>query len=202
MRMYRATTSLNSTVFPYSRIHRSHITGFISLKPHSRSSSPHGYKVQNFSGPGRLTASISLDGVDFQSIGSFDLTATLSLYSPHTFSLNNTSLGNMSGKMGYIRFELTYPGTGLQVGMNRVYIDNVRLVGVGLPLQTESAGVTTSNAPIQIAQTGITSLIETARPQWQGASTGARWGRWGCVVARWNYCTRLHARSCSDWLAI
>jgi hypothetical protein len=54
------------------------------------------------------------------------------------------------------------------LGIDRVYIDNVRLLGVGLPLQTESAGVTTSNAPIQIAQTGITSLIETARLQWQG----------------------------------
>ena len=117
---------------------------------------------------GRLTASISLNGTDFQPIGWFDLTATSSLYSPHTFSLNNTSLGNMSGKMGYIRFELTHPGAGIQLGIDRVYIDNVRLLGVGLPLQTESAGVITSNAPIQMAQTGITSLIETARLQWQG----------------------------------
>ena len=111
---------------------------------------------------------MSLDGTDFQSIGSFDLTATSSQYTKYTFSLNDTSLGNVSGKTGYIRFELTHPGTGIQLGIDRVYIDNVRLLGVGLPLQTESAAVTTGNAPIQIAQTGITSLIETARLQWQG----------------------------------
>lgn len=74
----------------------------------------------------------------------------------------------MSGKTGYIRFELTHPGAGIQFGIDRVYIDDVRLLGVGLPLQTESVGVTTSNAPIQLAQTDITSLIETARLQWQG----------------------------------
>ena len=117
---------------------------------------------------GRLTASISLNGTNFQPIGSFDLTATSSLYSPHTFSLNNTSLGNMSGKTGYIRFELTHPGTGLQLGIDRVYIDDVRLLGVGLPLQAESTGVTTSNASPQVAQASITSLIEIARSQWEG----------------------------------
>ena len=117
---------------------------------------------------GRLTASISLDGDNFQSIGSFDLTSTSSQYAPHTFALNNTLLGNVSGKMGYIRFELTHPGAGSQSGIDRVYIDNVRLLGVGLPLQTESVGVMTSNASPQVAQADITSLIETARLQWQG----------------------------------
>ena len=57
---------------------------------------------------------------------------------------------------------------GPQFGIDRVYIDDVRLLGVGLPLQTESTGVTTSNASAQVAQASITSLLETARLQWQG----------------------------------
>jgi len=125
-------------------------------------------KSKESSRTGRLTASISLDGKNFQPIGFFDLTATSSQYSTHTFSLNNTSLGNMAGKMGYIRFELTHPSGGTQAGIDRVYLDNVRLLGVGLALQTESAAVPTSIAPIPIAQADLTSLIETARAAWQG----------------------------------
>ena len=87
---------------------------------------------------------------------------------PAAGSLNNTSLGNVSGKTGYIRFELTHPGAGIQLGVDRVYIDDVRLLGVGLPLQTESMGVTTSHASPQVAQAGITLLIEAARLQWEG----------------------------------
>ena len=117
---------------------------------------------------GRLTASISLDGTNFESIGSFDLTATSSTYSTHTFSLNTTPLGNISGKMGYIRFELTHPGGGLQIGVDRVYIDNVRLLGVGLPLQAESGSGLTNDASTQITQMEISLLIGAAQSQWQG----------------------------------
>ena len=70
--------------------------------------------------------------------------------------------------MGYIRFELTHPGTGLQLGIDRVYIDDVRLLEVELPLSAESMGVTTSNASPQVAQANLTSLIEAARLQWEG----------------------------------
>ena len=117
---------------------------------------------------GRLTASVSLDGTNFQSIGSFDVTATSSQYTTHTFLLNTTSLGNVVGKMGYIRFELTHPGGGLQVGTDRVYIDNVRLLGVGLPIQTEASNTTTNNPPIPIGQMALTTLTDAARSQWQG----------------------------------
>ena len=70
--------------------------------------------------------------------------------------------------MGYIRFELTHPGGGLQIGVDRVYIDNVRLLGVGLPLQAESGSGLTNDASTQITQMEISSLIGAAQSQWQG----------------------------------
>lgn len=115
---------------------------------------------------GTITAYLKL-GDRREALGSFQVTETSGQYTKYSFSLDNTAFGNVAGKIMQIEFELVYSGqAGPQSGVDKVWLDDIRLVGAGQPLRAESPAPQTHSAQ-EVTSTGLTSLIDAARSGWE-----------------------------------
>ena len=111
-----------------------------------------------------------------EQIGSIQLNDLSSSYVRQEFSLHNTSIGNIAGKVAQLEFELSHPGTpGPRSGVDRVRLDNIALIGQGQALLAETPIVPQGSVG-GVEEAALELLINAAQSTWAQLVHGPDWG--------------------------